>query len=196
VIAMHGIHLPDVGRRRAFGARPLDSGVRLLTTGPALQRLRWSTDPDAPASHVLCNAEIRLCIQRVEVRKADVLRAGAVDCGRGDADTWRVVTGTGVGVVVESACKTCPVGVIIRGPMPIGSHCVLRVASADAHGLLATGVRDAAAAPVRYAWCAGPLQSPAVTGMDAVERALLALRDMDHAASTVVPLSLADADSS
>jgi hypothetical protein len=88
------------------------------------------------------------------------------------------------------------VGVIVRGPLPIGTHCVLRVLSADAHGLLATDGVDAMSTPVRYAWCAGPLQSPAVSGMDAVEQALVALRDQGHTSTAVVPLSLAAADSS
>lgn len=176
----------------------VDSGLRLLAAGPALRRLRWSTDPDAPAAHALCDGQIRLAIQRIDVRPSDLLRSGLVTQQRVGtaADPWRAVIGTGVAEVMESRSSACPVGLIVRGPLPIGTHCVLCVVSADAHGLLAAGVGCATAAPVRYARCAVPPHGAAVAGMDAVEQALMALRDQGHGTATVLPLSVAAVDSS
>lgn len=198
MIAVTGGQPQDSGGRRAIGGWRLDSGVQLLASGPLRQRFRWSTDPDAPAARALCDGEIRLSVRRIEVRVSDVVQAGtgAIASGSAEGNAWRVVMGTGVGVVEETRSTACSVGVILRGRLPIGTHCVLRVVAADAHGMLASLARDAPAASMRYAWCAGPLQSPTVTGMDAVEQAVVALRDLGHTSLAIVPLSLVAADSS
>ena len=189
---------PGAQSRMAVGMWRLDSGVRLLAAGAGLQRLRWSTDPDAPAARTLCAGEIRLSLQRVEVGPDDLRRLSKALSTRGSAevDAWAAVAGVGVGVVEESNVETCREGVIVRGPMPLGTHLVLRILSTDSHGFLARTPSEEAVAPVRYAWCAGPLRAPAVTGLDDVERAVMALRDVGHGASPVVPLSLVTAGSS
>ena len=184
--------------RVAAGLRGMDSGVRLLAAGAGLQQLRWSTDPDAPAAHTLGEGEIRLSVQRVDVGPADLRRLSKAMSMRSSAagDAWCPVYGVGVAVVEESKVELCQEGVIVRGPLPLGTHLVLRVLSTDSHGFLAQPSSEHAMVPVRYAWCIGPLHAPALAGMDAVERAVVELRDLGHGASAVVPLSLVTADSS
>lgn len=186
------------GALRALGARQAQTGVRLLMAGAGLQHLRWSTDPDAPAARALSDGEVRLHIQRVELRACDLqgLRTRCAGPAGARRNAWQVAAGIGIAVVDESRSAACGVGDIVKGPLPISTHCVLRVLAADAHGVVARWDFDDGTKPERYAWCAGPLLAPAVTGMDAVARAVAAVRDLGHDATAVTALSLAATGSS
>lgn len=151
----------------------LDAGLRLLVAGRSRLHLRWTTEPDAPASRALADGEVRLAIHAVDFGASDLgrLRARLLPAGAG----WQVLEAAGLGEVVESRAGGCPVGRILRGPLHLGSHRVLRPTAVDAHGIVAA--RSDAGPALRYAWSAGPLHGPAATGIDAVERALQPLRD-------------------
>lgn len=151
----------------------LDAGLRLLVAGRSRLHLRWTTEPDAPASRALADGEVRLAVHAVDFGASDLgrLRARLLPGGAG----WQALEAAGLGEVVESRAGGCPVGSILRGPLHLGSHRVLRPTAVDAHGIVAA--RSDAGPPLRYAWSAGPLHGPAATGIDAVERALQPLRD-------------------
>ena len=151
----------------------LDAGLRLLVAGRSRLHLRWTTEPDAPASRALADGEVRLAVHAVDFGAADLgrLRARLLPAGAG----WQALEAAGLGEVVESRAGGCPVGRILRGPLHLGSHRVLRPTAVDAHGIVAA--RSDAGPALRYAWSAGPLHGPAATGIDAVERALQPLRD-------------------
>ena len=155
----------------------LDAGLRLLVAGRSLQHLRWTTEPDAPAGRPLVEGEVRLAIHGVDFGAADLarLQARLLHAEAGGAKRWLMLEAPGLGEVVESRAGGCPVGSILRGPLHLGSHRVLRPTAVDAHGIVAA--RSDAGPALRYAWSAGPLHGPAATGIDAVERALQPLRD-------------------
>jgi len=178
----------------------LDAGLRLLVAGRSLQHLRWTTEPDAPAGRPLVEGEVRLAIHGVDFGAADLarLQARLLHAEAGGAQRWLMLEAPGLGEVVESRAGGCPVGSILRGPLHLGSHRVLRPAAIDAHGIVAVAVAAGAGAGAgagaepapRYAWSTGPLHGHRAMGIDAVERALLPLRDQAHGVEIARPLSL------
>jgi hypothetical protein len=168
----------------------LDAGLRLLVAGRSLLHLRWSTEPDAAAGRALTDGEVRLAIHAIDFGAAELerlrarlLRAEAIGDGG-----WQVLEAPGLAEVVESRAFGCPVGRILRGPLHLGSHRVLRPAAVDAHGVVAA-TAGTESAP-RYAWSAGPLHGPAAKGIDAVEQALQPWRDQAHGPGLALPMRL------
>ena len=176
----------------------LDAGLRLLVAGRALQHLRWTTEADAPAARALVVGEVRLAIHGVDFGAADWarLQARLLHAETSGAQRWLLLEAPGLGEVVESRAGGCPVGRILRGPLHLGSHRVLRPSAIDAHGIVADVFAAGAGAVAgvhpapRYAWSTGPLHGPRAMGIDAVERALLSLRDQAHGVEIARPLSL------
>jgi len=168
----------------------LDAGLRLLTAGRSLRHLRWTTEPDAPAGRSLIDGEIRLAIHAIDFGGADLaqLRARLLRAESTADAGWQLLEAPGLAEVVESRVGGCPVGRILRGPLHLGSHRVLRPTAVDAHGVVAAG--PGAGPALRYAWSAGPLHGPAAIGIDAVERALQPLRDQAHGPTPALPVSL------
>ncbi|MFT3819367.1 MAG: hypothetical protein QM750_17310 [Rubrivivax sp.] len=168
----------------------LDAGLRLLVAGRTLLHLRWTTEPDAPAGRALADGEVRLAIHAVDFGAAELnrLQARLLRAEAGGDAGWLVLEAPGLGEVVESRAFGCPVGRILRGPLHLGSHRVLRLAAVDAHGVVTAG--PGAAPTPRYAWSAGPLHGPAAQGIDAVEQALQPLRDPAHGPAPALPMRL------
>jgi hypothetical protein len=183
-------------QRRAAGGVGTDSGLRLLFGGALRRQLRWSPEPDAPDARALGVGELRLAIHWVELSLHDlsrVARDGPSPARRGAAD-WHPVHAIGCAEVVESRLPDPLPQRWLLGPLHLGTHQVLRLLSTDAAGCIAAAADDAPALrPLHYTWIPALPQRSAVTGLDAVEQAVTALRDRGDGGERSVRLSLAPA---
>lgn len=179
--------------RPAAGRMPADSGLRLLVGGALQRQLRWSLDPDAPDARALQPGEVRLAIAWVELSLLDLLQAtGAASRRAGrDATGWQGVAAAGCGPVIETRVPGCRRGQWLYGPLHVGTHRVLRVRSVDGDaGLAASAEGDHASTHLRYTWIPPSPAVPGAIGPDAVEQAVLALRDCGCADPQHLRLSL------
>ncbi len=166
--------------RTVSGPVIADSGLRLLIGGPLRRQLRWSPDPDAPDARALLPGELRLAIHWVEISAHDLrlLCGAATRRAHHESAAWQPVAATGCGQVIESTVPGCRRGRWLSGPLHLGTHRVLRVAAMDGAACLATHPEgDPATKGSRYAWSSAPPAGPVASGQDAVEQAVLALRD-------------------
>ena len=170
-----------------------DSGLRLLLGGTLRRQLRWSPDPDAPAARALCEGEVRLAIRWVEL-SADDLRRSATDAQafrRPGLAGWHPVQAIGCAEVVESRLSSPAPSRWMLGPLPVGTHQVLRLLSTDVTGCIAAEVIDASwAAQLRYAWVPTLQPGQLISGLDAVERAVRALHEPVDGGDRCARLSL------
>lgn len=175
------------------GPVPADSGLRLLIGGASRQQLRWSPDPDAPASRPLGDGELRLAIRWVELSAHDLARPATraqPETRRGRVD-WSPVGAIGCAEVVESAPGGPSPGRWLLGPLHVGTHRVLHMLSHDADGCIAAQATDAQPPrQQRYAWIPALQPRIDVAGPDAVERAVHALRERSPRGENRVRLSL------
>lgn len=185
---------------------PLDSGLRLLVAGTHLQHLRWSPDRHAPAARKLGTGELRLEILGFALGRPDVvccrsqLRRSAVMHGRYGMN-WHEVAVTGFGQVVESRHRALGVGELLRGPLHVGTHRVLRPLWLNAGSLEAVG-DDPQQPARRYARVGrselpGPPVAPARHDHvhEPLERAFAELRDAAHDSVRATWFSLRPDDS-
>lgn len=174
---------------------PPDSGLQLLVSGSGA--LRWAPDPDAPALRPLTEGELRLTIRCFELGPADVGRfPRARAWQRGAAcDAWQALPAYGLAEVTESRVPGCRLGAMVRGPLRVGTHLVLRGIRHDGAGFDASIGEGTAGATWRYGWWSDGVSGCDV-GPEAVEQAIAALRDGSHGTAPPGLLSLSPVSSS